>query len=78
MSVDRSKLQIEAKEKFAFNPHRPQENESVPLSQAGLRKKTELLIFERGGQVRCVDLPSVSYHHVVQGELAGEPYMVTF
>lgn len=78
MGVDRSKLLIETKEKFAFNPHRPTDEESIPLADAKLRPKMELLIFERGGLVRCVDLPSVSYHHAVQGELAGEPYLVTF
>ena len=43
-----------------------------------LRDDEELLLFERGGQTRALLLREMAYHHVAQGELAGEPYLVTF
>ncbi|MFQ5719871.1 MAG: hypothetical protein ACE5IK_10030 [Acidobacteriota bacterium] len=39
---------------------------------------TPLLIFARGEQRRGLLRRQMVYHHVAQGELAGEPYVVTF
>ena len=50
----------------------------VLLSGAGLADAIAILIFERGGQRRGLVARQMSYHHVAQGELAGEPYVVTF
>jgi len=49
-----------------------------PLRTAGLKPQTQLLVFERGGQRRAILRDQMIYHHVAQGELAGEPYVVTF
>lgn len=50
----------------------------TPLHSAGLKQRAQLLVFERGGQRRALLRDQMSYHHVAQGELAGEPYLVTF
>ncbi len=50
----------------------------VPLASTGLNPKEQLLVFERGGEQRALILNQMAYHHVAQGELAGEPYLVTF
>lgn len=37
-----------------------------------------VLVLERGGHRRGLLARQMGYHHVAQGELAGEPYLVTF
>ncbi len=49
-----------------------------PLGNAGLKPQTQLLVFERGGKRRALLRHQMIYHHVAQGELAGEPYLITF
>ncbi|MEZ4380813.1 MAG: DUF3179 domain-containing (seleno)protein [Nannocystaceae bacterium] len=49
-----------------------------PLASAGLKPKESLIIVERGGARRALSLRQVAFHHVAQGELAGEPYAVSF
>ncbi|NQU49941.1 MAG: hypothetical protein HQ519_14915 [Planctomycetes bacterium] len=50
----------------------------VLLSATSLADDVAILIFERGGQRRGLLARQMSYHHVAQGDLAGEPYVVTF
>lgn len=49
-----------------------------PLAQTNLRPSEELILFERGGLQRALLAREMAYHHVAQGELAGEPYLVSF
>ena len=37
-----------------------------------------VLVFEAGGETLVLVTSQMSYHHVAQGEMAGEPWMVTF
>ena len=62
---------------FQFKPFRPTGN-GEPLRALDLAPDDELLVFERGGERRGLILPQMVYHHIAQGELAGEPYLVTF
>ena len=73
---DRSKCKVRAEE-FYFEPFRPQ-GDGVALADAGLRPDEELIIFQRGGVERALIVRQMAYHHVAQGKLAGEPYLVTF
>ena len=75
--IDRSKMKIQ-KKGFQFEPFRPNHTHEIKLADAKLKDTQELLVFERGGQHRAVLLPEAAYHHVIQGELAGEPYLVSF
>ena len=50
----------------------------VPLNETNLKPKDVLLIFERAGERRALLQKQMVYHHVAQGELAGEPYIVSF
>lgn len=52
--------------------------EGVPLKDTDLSSSTELLVFERHGERRALLVQEMAYHHVAQGELAGEPYIVSF
>jgi len=75
--IDRSKINV-AKKGFRFEPFRPNPKNESSLAQVGLEGNIELLAFERGGQRRAVLVQEAAYHHIVQGELAGEPYLVTY
>ena len=72
--IDRSKAY--AKAKFQFTPFLPVN--AVPLRSADLRPDEDLLIFERGSKRYAFILRQMVYHHVAQGTLAGEPYLVSF
>ena len=56
--------------------------EWVPLRDARRAREvaddTPVLVFEAGGQTLVLVSSQMSYHHVAQGEMAGEPWMVTF
>ncbi len=49
-----------------------------PLAKAGLKPKESLIIVERGGLRRALGLRQMAFHHFAQGELAGQPYLVSF
>ena len=48
------------------------------LADAGLDRQAALLVVERGGRSRALVVRQMAYHHVAQGTLAGEPWMVSF
>ncbi len=48
------------------------------LAASGLGSDVEILVVELGGEGRALLMREVSYHHVAQGRLAGEPYVVSF
>jgi len=63
-----------------FDAFYPTEYE--PLSDAlGDRRvddDTALLVLKQGGTTLTFLTMQMSYHHIAQGELAGEPWMVSF
>ncbi|MFT5679804.1 MAG: hypothetical protein ACI8RZ_000709 [Myxococcota bacterium] len=75
--IDRSRANIKD-EGFRFQPFRPGPQHAVTLVDLRLKPDTELLAFERGGLRRSVLLPEAAYHHVIQGTLASQAYLVSF
>ena len=75
--IDRSNINVTEKG-FRFDPFRPTTQNESPLAEANLKGDTQLLAFERGGQRRAALISEMIYHHIVQGELAGEPYLVSY
>lgn len=49
-----------------------------PVIQTDLHSDDELILIERKGEKRALLAREMAYHHVAQGELAGEPYLVSF
>ncbi len=49
-----------------------------PLISAGLTGSVELIVFRRGERRRALLMRQMAYHHLAQGELAGEPYAISF
>jgi len=53
-------------------------NRGEALAKAGLDPDEALLLLERGSIVKTFLLKQMTYHHVAQGEVNGEPYMISF
>jgi hypothetical protein len=49
-----------------------------PLAKANFHPDEELIVIERKGQYRAFLAREMAYHHVAQGEIVGEPYLVAF
>ncbi len=62
---------------FAFQPLQVPADGTL-LSGLGLPPDLELIILTRGRSARALIAREMAYHHVAQGELNGEPYMVSF
>jgi hypothetical protein len=63
-----------------FTPLRDPEFEPLRevLRRGDLTEDTPMLAFEAGGRTLTLVSSQMSYHHVAQGDMAGEPWMVTF
>ena len=77
MTIDRGRLIVFKKRGFLFEPFRFPRH-SIPLANTRLDISTELIIVERGGINRAFLAREMTHHHVAQGELAEEPYLVSF
>jgi hypothetical protein len=76
MARDRRYLPL-SRRGFAFPPfHVP--DEGVPLSGLDLDPGLELISFRRAGAARVLVARELAFHHVAQGELRGQPYIVSF
>ena len=53
-------------------------NRGEALAKSGLDPDEALLLMERRGVVKTFLLKQMTYHHVAQGEISGEPYLITF
>jgi len=62
---------------FAFEPFRVPA-EGTFLANIDLPVDLELITFSRGGEARALVAREMAYHHVAQGELGGQPYLVSF
>ena len=65
-----------------FVPFRPTEDDLQPLravlEDGALQPDTWLVIMERDAGRLAFVMDQMAYHHVAQGELKGEPWMVSF
>ncbi len=48
------------------------------IGDGDIADDTPLLVFQAGSETLTLVTSQMSYHHVAQGEMAGEPWMVTF
>ena len=51
---------------------------AVKLAEVPIPGDEQLIVFERSGEKRALLVRQMAYHHVAQGELAGEPYLIAF
>ena len=58
------------------------EDDFMPLSdaiqQGDIEPDNPVLVAERASSIIVLDRREMSYHHVAQGEMNGEPWMVVF
>ena len=76
LTIDRQKAFL-MKKGFQFKPFQVP-REGILLRDINSSPHLELIIFKRGQQRRALLLREMAYHHVAQGELAGEPYLIGF
>jgi hypothetical protein len=62
---------------FAFEPFQVPKH-GASLSSLNLPHDLELITFSRGGVSRALIAREMAYHHVAQGELDGQPYLISF
>ena len=72
--VNRSRAII--RRKFLFKPFHAKS--AIPLASANLDPDEDLLVFERMGRNFALILRQMGYHHIAQGKINGEPYLVSF
>ncbi len=75
MTFDATRARLKGPDRF---PRLNVEGRGERLASLGLDGDTPLLVVERGGQRLALLLREMVYHHLAQGQLAGEPYLVSF
>ena len=74
--IDRSRAWL-PRRGFLFQPFNVH-GDGFSLAAMRFPGETELILFERGGQVCALLAQEMAYHHAAQGSLAGMPFLVTF
>jgi len=72
--VNRSRAIV--RKNFQFKPFHTKN--AVPLASANLNLDEDLLVFTRAGKDFALILRQMVYHHIAQGKINGEPYLVSF
>lgn len=75
MSIDRKNAFISRK--WHFQPFQVS-GEGEFLKDMNLPDDFELILAERNGARRAFSMREMAYHHIAQGELGGEPFLVSF
>lgn len=52
--------------------------QGIPLDECNLSLEAKLLVFQRGDQRRALLRDQMTYHHVAQGQLDDQPFVITF
>lgn len=74
--INRSKSLL-SKKGFLFEPFEVPAH-GLPLVNLKLPLDLELIVFSRGDETRALVAREMAYHHVAQGELNGQPYLISF
>ena len=66
--------------KSRFRPFRVKRTRPLreALANGDVTSDTELLVMVRNDVALALSTMQMAYHHVAQGEIAGEPWLVTF
>ena len=62
---------------FAFPPFQVPVR-GISLSSLSLPADLELILFTRGASTRALVAREMAFHHIAQGELDRQPYVVSF
>jgi hypothetical protein len=61
-----------------FQRLRVSKHNSQPVAVARLPKDEDLIVAEQNGDAIAFQVRSMAYHHLAQGELGGEPFILSF
>ena len=75
MYIDRSNAVIA--NTWQFKPFQVTQKGEL-LKNMNLPKDFELILARRNGERRAFSMREMAYHHIAQGELGGEPFLVSF
>jgi hypothetical protein len=51
---------------------------ALKLAEFPIPGSEQLIVFERSEEKRALLVRQMAYHHVAQGKLAGEPFLIAF
>ncbi len=77
MNFDPDRAHLNGPEANGFRRFRVP-NTFTALEESGLKPRDALLIVSRGGEELALSVRQMTYHHVAQGILDGEHFVVTF
>ncbi|MGB1288889.1 MAG: hypothetical protein ACPG7F_20315 [Aggregatilineales bacterium] len=75
MNFDATRATMEGRP--TFEPFYPKTG-GCPLKTEKIPDDFQLIVFERDNQQLAFSVRQMAYHHVAQGDFAGEPYLISF
>jgi transcription antitermination factor NusA-like protein len=78
MEFDASRAILSKKEKFKKLTVKDTDLVKNLVKESKMNENEELLVLERNGHRLAFRVYHMAYHHVAQGALAGQPYLVNF
>lgn len=78
MDFDASRARLKGPDWFPRFRVPEQVGRLADVATSGLDPDTQLLLAQRGGESITFLVEQLAFHHVAQGRLAGEPYVVAF
>jgi hypothetical protein len=75
---DPSRAHLSKKDKFQRFVVKGSESLEIAVKEKKIGGDDLILILERSGERLAFSVFQMAYHHVAQGELAGQPYLVNF
>jgi hypothetical protein len=75
---DPSRAHLSKKDKFQRFVVKGSESLEIAVKEKKIGGDDQILIVERNGERLAFAISQIAYHHIAQGELAGQPYLVTF
>jgi hypothetical protein len=75
---DLSRAQLWKKDRFQRFVVKSSESLEMAVKEGKIGGDEQILIVERNGERLAFAIFQIAYHHVAQGELTGQPYLVTF
>jgi hypothetical protein len=75
---DVKRARLNTKDSFQRFEVRSSELAAKAVKGKKVRETDEILILQRNGHQLAFSVFQMAYHHIAQGELAGEPYLVAF
>jgi hypothetical protein len=77
-NFDSSRARLSKKDMFQRFVVKGSESLEIAVKEKKIGGDDQILIVERNGERLAFSISQIAYHHIAQGKLAGQPYLVTF